>query len=393
MSARSCRDVRADLSAYLDGDLDAGLTGETRAHLENCADCRLELDQLRLAVGALRGLPDLPPPAAILAGVRSRLRPEPWYRPLRVLRWWPLGVPVGALATVLVVIGIALFQARYPDLSKTVPQGPVRKTPEPPAAPARRNVPAEGTLDSATLSHGGARGEKVAAHESAAGAGADNQDRYRGTRADAVGHAAPTDLKSGAGPAEPSPPSPPEPRSAAPGGALREESQPSENLGVVPSQRVIPEPGPAADPTFTAGEKAPRALFDRDRGRGASLESARLAVEKATRIEVVCLLPADGSSVDDVERLLRREGAVEISTGTIGPAGVREAFAPHRLRLGFLPEPARGWTVAARVPSRALAPLLRALASRPNLRLLEQPARPAPEGTTEPLDLRITVLR
>ena len=97
--------------------------------------------------------------------------------------------------------------------------------------------------------------------------------------------------------------------------------------------------------------------------------------------------------MEDIEQLLHREGAVEISTGTIDPAAVREAFAPHRLRLGFLPEPSRGWAVTARVPSRAFARLLHALASRPNLRLLEQPARPAPQGATEPLDLRITVLR
>ena len=106
MSLRTCRDVRADLSAYLDGELNAGLTSETRVHLESCAECRFELELLRRTVSALRGLPDLPPPAAILAGVRAHMRPEPWYRRLLDGRRWPLGVPIGALATVLVVVGI-----------------------------------------------------------------------------------------------------------------------------------------------------------------------------------------------------------------------------------------------------------------------------------------------
>ncbi|MHB8835650.1 MAG: anti-sigma factor family protein [Candidatus Methylomirabilia bacterium] len=330
MSPRTCRDVRADLSAYLDGDLDSLLTGEIRAHLENCAACRLELDQLRLTVGALRGLPDLPPPAAILAGVRSRLRPEPWYRRLRVLRQWPLGVPVGALATVLVVVGISLFQARYPDMSKTVPHGPFPQVPAPPA----RERPST-----------------------------------------------PTHIATNSTAARP----------------IVAERQPGENLVFVPSQHVIPEPEPAAEPMFMTKGKESGVRLDRATESGAVLKSARFAAEKATQatwIEVVCLLPADGSTVDDIERLLRREGAAGISIGALEPPAVREAFAPHRLRPGAPPEPSRGWAVTASVPPHAFARVLLALSSRADLRILEQPARrTAPQEMSEPLDLRITVLR
>lgn len=421
MSLRTCRDVRADLSAYLDGDLDAGLTGGTRVHLESCADCRFELDQLRLTVGALRGLPELPPPAAILAGVRARLRPEPWYRRLPDSRQWLLGVPVGALATVLVVVGISLFQARYSDMSQTLPQGHFPQAPAPPArempttpapiattapatrsmvadrqaaAPARRNVRAKGSLDSPTLSHDGSRGEKFAARESSAVAGVDKQDRYRGTPAATVERVAPTDLKAGVRKAEPLQPSPPEPRVAAPKDALREESQPVENRAFVPSQSVIPETKPAAEPSFMAKGKESRVLFDRVTESAAGLRSAGIAVEKATRIEVVCLLPADGYTVEDIERLLRREGAGEIAVSVLEPRAVLEAFAPHRERLASLPEPSHGWAVTASVRWSGLSRLLEELNSRTYLRILEQPAAPTTlENPTVPRDLRITILR
>lgn len=135
MSARACRDVRAVLSAYLDDDLDAVALGEIRAHLESCAACHRELDLLRLTVGALRRLPDLPPPAGILAGVRARLRPDPWYRRLLQRRRWLLGVPVSALATLALVVAISLFQARFPGIERQTAHAP-----QPPAAPAPRQA-------------------------------------------------------------------------------------------------------------------------------------------------------------------------------------------------------------------------------------------------------------
>jgi len=424
MSLRTCRDVRADLSAYLDGDLDAGLISEIRAHLEICAGCRSELDLLHLTVGALRGLPDLPPPAAILAGVRARLRPEPWYRRLLGGRPWSLGVPIGAFATVLVVIGIALFQARYPDATKTVAPGPLPQSPAPHAtdmqatptpsastapatragvavrqsvSPVRSDVRAKGTLDSATLPRGAARGEKVAAQESSAGAGADKQDRYRSAPTAAVGRVAPTDLIASAKKAEQLPTTQTEPRVAALQDARREEPPSVGNLAFVPSQSVIPNPESAAAPKFMAKEKESRVLFDRTVERGAGLRSARFAEEKAaqtTWIEVVCLLPTDGYTVEDIERLLRREDAGDIAVSVLQPPQVREAFAPHRERVSRPPEPAQGWTVTARVPPRALARLLDALGSRTGLRILEQPAAPAAlENPAVPRDLRITILR
>ncbi|HEY6000458.1 MAG TPA: anti-sigma factor, partial [bacterium] len=116
MSPRACEEIRALLPAHLDGELDRDTAAGVGAHLEGCRACREELETLQLAVEALRRLPDLPAPASILNGVRARLRPVPWHRRLLAGRSWLAGVPVGALATLLVVVGVALFQARYPGL-------------------------------------------------------------------------------------------------------------------------------------------------------------------------------------------------------------------------------------------------------------------------------------
>jgi hypothetical protein len=137
--------------------------------------------------------------------------------------------------------------------------------------------------------------------------------------------------------------------------------------------------------------------FARSAASGMDLGRAKLAGAKAavkTWIEVVCLLRTDGDTVHDLELLLRREGAATVEIGALEPPALREALSRQRGRLGNLSEPSRGWTMTARVQAPALARLLDALKSRIGLRILEQPAAPpAPEDSTEPLDLRITVLR
>lgn len=116
MTTDSCLPFREQLSAWLDGDLSPNASREICAHLETCASCTHDLELLRTAIGALRCFPVPPEPTDILAGLRKRLEPEPWYR--RFLRpngeGWVFGMPVGALATVLVIVGVAFFYAHFP---------------------------------------------------------------------------------------------------------------------------------------------------------------------------------------------------------------------------------------------------------------------------------------
>lgn len=70
-----CRDVLADLSNYVDGDLSAARVAELQAHLAACDRCsRFGGDVVRL-LGALReGLREPPPGPDVVDAVLTRLR-------------------------------------------------------------------------------------------------------------------------------------------------------------------------------------------------------------------------------------------------------------------------------------------------------------------------------
>ena len=104
----SCPKDREQLSAYFDGELSAGEAEALRAHLEDCADCRAELDALRAAARALSALPAVSAPddlkAKILAAVEaeaettgSRSR-SAWVR-----AFWPTA------AVVAIAVGLMLY--------------------------------------------------------------------------------------------------------------------------------------------------------------------------------------------------------------------------------------------------------------------------------------------
>jgi anti-sigma factor RsiW len=444
MSARACRDVRADLSASLDGDLDPKAAGEIRRHLESCAACRSELELLRLTVGALRRLPELPAPAAILDGVRARLRPQPWHRRLLEGRQWLLGVPVGALATLVVVVGIAFFQARYPGIQRMVgPGGPA------PPPPARVEAPSPPPPDAGQQPREIPAAKQTAPRERSGDLAAKAAPRKSMTAAAPTPAAAPADSRALEAPFAPGPP---EPDLAVQREIAPEESRQQEDQAAAPSRFVIPEPEPSPERTVAVDEypggrpetiygPPHRRFVTRDSLEGqprtiASLRSAagirtagappaavrpappgmvdlaapgpapvvpapaarsaetRRAPAPPAPLRIVLLLPPDGYSIDDVKRLLRREGADEVAVGVLDTRSVREAFAPHRDRLGFVHEPARGWTLRTSIPQPAVAGLLDALARRPGLSVLEQTAAPVIQGRLHGRqDLRFTILR
>ena len=72
----TCDDVRARLTAYLDGELDGDRGTVVRGHLRGCAACRqIASDEAALRDG-LRALPTLDPPPSLWAGVQARLAAE-----------------------------------------------------------------------------------------------------------------------------------------------------------------------------------------------------------------------------------------------------------------------------------------------------------------------------
>jgi hypothetical protein len=63
------------LSALIDGQLDADEERAVRAHLAACGPCAAEVEQLRSTVGLLRALPAAAPPRSFLVSRESRKRP------------------------------------------------------------------------------------------------------------------------------------------------------------------------------------------------------------------------------------------------------------------------------------------------------------------------------
>ncbi len=73
MTAEADDPFRERLSPYLDGELEGTEAGALEAHLQGCAACRRELEQLRALVPAARGLPERPPEADLWPAIERAL--------------------------------------------------------------------------------------------------------------------------------------------------------------------------------------------------------------------------------------------------------------------------------------------------------------------------------
>lgn len=149
----TCERVRAQLTGYLDGELDSDAGTMVRGHLRTCEACRsISADEAVLRDG-LRSLPPVDPPSSLWAGVQARLaavevaeskRPA-WRRAL--VRWQRLlPAPRFAIAGALVAaaaIGVVYWKTRAPaeeqtvivDNTKSVPVPPQKFAPDGPKQP------------------------------------------------------------------------------------------------------------------------------------------------------------------------------------------------------------------------------------------------------------------
>lgn len=93
------------LSAFLDDELDETTSLDVARHLDECASCLADLEGLRHARAALRGLPDIgPPPASVFAAVpRAAARATTTARGRRATVGAAAGV--AALLTTAFVLG------------------------------------------------------------------------------------------------------------------------------------------------------------------------------------------------------------------------------------------------------------------------------------------------
>ena len=99
------RRLRDQLSAYIDGELDASAAERLERHLAECGRCRQEMEQLRATITALQELPAVEPPRSFTLSP-ERVAPRP---PMPVASPLAFGARIAAagvaaaLAVVLVV--------------------------------------------------------------------------------------------------------------------------------------------------------------------------------------------------------------------------------------------------------------------------------------------------
>jgi anti-sigma factor RsiW len=131
----SCHDARELFSALIDETLTREERADVYGHLATCAECRRELAAIERTVALVRGATPVRAPAGFVDRVVAAARPTPWYvRAVRAaLLPWPVKLPLGAVAVVLVA-GLAVLMFRGSQEQQTV----ARYDAPPPALDDRR---------------------------------------------------------------------------------------------------------------------------------------------------------------------------------------------------------------------------------------------------------------
>ena len=111
-----CNEVRQQLSAYVDGELDEPLRAQIERHLFECAGCQKELDELRRTIKAVKELPRVAAPPDFSGQIMSQLSgttppPEAAARPVRKL--WTFK-RLAAAAAIVLGVGILINIAMEP---------------------------------------------------------------------------------------------------------------------------------------------------------------------------------------------------------------------------------------------------------------------------------------
>ena len=115
---KNCRNIEADLSALIDGELTGARQAEVIAHVDHCPDCTRRIGELQRLASGIGGFPKLDPPPEFLTDLQRRFRPArplvPWSEKL-FQPFWPK-VPLVALA----MVGDPATQALGPPPAATV---------------------------------------------------------------------------------------------------------------------------------------------------------------------------------------------------------------------------------------------------------------------------------
>lgn len=112
-----CTQVRAQLDAYDDGELDAAAAKRLEEHLTECPDCLQAEEQLSALRRAVRKHASYyPAPEALRERLASILesRDRPHWRRAVTMRWWQLGAVLSATATASVLCTLLVLSGAPP---------------------------------------------------------------------------------------------------------------------------------------------------------------------------------------------------------------------------------------------------------------------------------------
>lgn len=124
------RHLEAELSAYLDGALDARERVEAETHLQACALCRARLEDLRQVSALIAALPEPAPRRSLVPHARV----PPWLVPAR----WASSVAAAAFGLVFVFssVQVPLAQPASAPAGRLESGAAQERDRQPPAAPA-----------------------------------------------------------------------------------------------------------------------------------------------------------------------------------------------------------------------------------------------------------------
>jgi anti-sigma factor RsiW len=107
----NCKEVKPELVAYLDGELQDAARSQVEAHLESCAACRAERDSLAATLKSVASLPATRPSSNLAEQFWTRFkeaRKKGFGAGFLALFKWPRPVWVGAAATACLLAAVLL---------------------------------------------------------------------------------------------------------------------------------------------------------------------------------------------------------------------------------------------------------------------------------------------
>lgn len=111
-----------ELSAYLDGELDAGERRRIAAHLSACATCAAYLVKLQVLSSGLKALPEDKLGFDLAGVIEGRLANAPRPPVARRRRDWWLGLPVAVGAAASIAAGVLMGSALVADGAAMAPR-------------------------------------------------------------------------------------------------------------------------------------------------------------------------------------------------------------------------------------------------------------------------------